>query len=141
MSRPDRPTPARLATPMAEGVLRQFMEKVAALEDRLSATEAAHADLVDRVALMESRDRTRGSGRRALSDDAVNALRFMEQHYPMKFTALIIAENANLDNKSLGSSLRVLASRGLISMISTEGRNALWQALAPEDRKDVSDDE
>lgn len=137
MSRPDRPTPARLATPMAEGVIRNFMEKFSELEDRLSASEAAHADLVDRVALMESRDRTRGSGRRSLSDDAVIALRFLEEHYPMKLTALIISENAGVDNKSLGSSLRVLAGRDLITMISNEGRNALWQAKSPEDRKVV----
>jgi hypothetical protein len=35
--------------------------------------------------------------------------------------------------------LRTLANRGLIAMISTEGRNALWQALPPEKRKGSTD--
>lgn len=139
-----RPTPARLATPMSEGVIRQFMEKVASLEDRLDRQEGVHQDLVDRVALLETRASTQGTGRRALNDDAIEALRFMETHYPMKFTALTLAENlANgTDHKRLGGQLRVMLTRGLVAMHSKpEGGTNMWSAVAPEDRKGRGDDE
>jgi hypothetical protein len=134
--RPGRPP---VSTGLPDGIVRMLAERLDALDKRLDELSDAWAEQGDRVTLLEARDRSRGSGQRALSDEAVTAMRFMEQHYPMKFTALIIAENTGLDNRSLSGSLRTLANRGLIAMISTEGRNALWQALPPEKRKGSTD--
>lgn len=139
----ERPTPRSIPNRgLEDGIVRILVDRIAELEQNWEDQANRVADLEDRLTLMESRDRSRGSGQRALDDVTVKALQFMETHHPMKFTALTLAENLGMEegaNERMGSRLRTLHRRGLIQRFSRDGRTDTWSALAPEDRKGVSD--
>lgn len=120
----------------ARDTVRALISQVEALEQEVRDLHVAGQDLEDRVALLETRATVRGTGRRSLNDDAIEALRFMERHYPMKFTAFSLAENLSTgsDHRRLGGQLRSLLARGLAEMHTQPNRTALWSAVAPEKR-------
>lgn len=137
VTRSDRPNTARPAPTgqSLDGVVRMLMEKIGNLEDRLAVLVEDNADVVDRVALLETRANTKGSGGRALNDDAIEALRYLEKYWPMKFTAYSLGSNLETDDhRRLGGQLRVLLTRGLVEIHTEPNKTALWSAVDPAKR-------
>ncbi len=96
------------------------------LLERIEGQQADISDLMARVATLEAGKGTKGP---KVDERREAILAFVNTHPGMKLTALVVAENLDMENTLVGHKMRSLWEGGHIGATKEDGRTRMYFAL------------